>query len=557
MMENGIQLATALQLTVKALQFYTPDHPRVVEALVHLEQTCATLFAETPRVTLTMAKGTLLVEGEPITHPNAQVKTFAADLEKRRIGGLIFLSGVTRRELLEAVRVLAMRPEQLRAAGGPAEALTKADVMHVRISHVRYEAVTEGEEVVWSKSVRRVGPGETALVLPPSLQAMLDGETKDVSDLRTLLAAVANSDEQLTLLRERLLATGVSREQFDELLNAITWDRLPLDERLASLFEGNRMFELDAGKLQRFVRELLESDRAADVQRLLERYTTGLTVDAVAVRTEVCDALGQIITQTLPRECEQIVGTAILNHFVRVHDAQAAAAAANLLTVLIDSGRSERALRVIERLEETAPASKQELARAIGERAAVIVSQVCAADPDTLARFVMPLVAHLGATIAPHVIDALGHEEDRNRRGRLVKALKTIGEPAFPFLIDALRSPVWFVVRNALNVLGDVGTPELVESVGPTLGHDDPRVRRASARALSKIGGAEAERLLVASAHDRDAETQAEILLCLGAMKAQSAVPVLVEIMKPKGFFARDSPAVRVAAEKALAAIRT
>jgi HEAT repeat protein len=194
---------------------------------------------------------------------------------------------------------------------------------------------------------------------------------------------------------------------------------------------------------------------------------------------------------------------------------------------------------------------------ALSEHAEPIIGQICTADADTATRVVMPLVMRLGGALAPGLIEALGHEEDRNRRGRLVKALKAIGEPAFPALVDALRAQVWFVVRNTLSVLGDVGTPALAEPIGRKLEHGDPRVRRAAARALSKIGGADAERLLLTAIHDRDPETQAEVLLCLGAMKSTSAIPVPADMIKPKGFFSREVPMIRIAAEKALTAIDT
>ncbi len=597
-MQEAAEVATALQLSAKAVQFYTPDHPRVVEAIVQLEQTCLALLAQHPRVSLTASRGNLLVDGEPFLNPPGQVKALAAELEKRQISGVILSAGISRRELLELVRLLTMRPEQIRTGGGADEILGRAEVTHVRISHVRYEAVTEGEEVVWSKSVRHVDGPDPTLVLPAILQSLMAGEEVKPEDLRLLMDVVANQDEQLTLLRERLVEMGITREHFDEVLKVISWDTLGLDARVESLLEGNRIFSLPAGKFQRFIRELLEADRPDAIRRLLERYTSGLAQDAVAVRESVSDGLGQLVTLHLPRECEQIVGTAILDRFVLETDPRVkvvvAQAAANLLAMLVSTGRSEPALRVLERLDATAPLAMDALAPAFGEarRATELITQICTCDPDSLSRYVMPLVVRLGGAVAPHLIDALGSEEDRNRRGRLVKALKTIGEPTYPFLVDALRSTAWFVVRNALNVLGDIGTTAQVEAIGRTLSHGDPRVRRAAGRALGKIGGADAERLLVGAMGDKDAETQAEVLLCLGAMKAQSAIPGLAElarakligtdekvqelavttlgqigtdasvhalgeIIRAKSFFGGSTPAIRIAAARALSAIKT
>jgi len=597
-MQQAADFATALQLSTKALQFYTPDHPRVVEAVAHLEQACIALLEQQPRVSLTAAKGNLLVDGQPFVAPPAHVRALAAELEKRHIGGMILVAGATRRELLELVRLLTMRPEQIKTGGGAEEILARADVVHVRISRVRYEAVTDGEEVVWAKSVRHVDANDAATAVPAILQSMAAGDDVRPEDLRMVLDVVANQDEQLTLLRERLTEMGINREQFDELLNIIAWDKLELDQRVESMLEGNRIFGLLPGKFQRFIRELLEADRPQAIERLLEHYVTGLKQDTVSVRHNVSDGLAQIVTLHLARESEQIVGTAILNHFVKETDPRVrsviAQAAANLLAMLVATGRCEPALRVLETLDKTSPLAMDALAPAFGEahRAAELIAQICTSDTESLGHYVMPLVARLGGAIAPHIIEALGSEEDRNRRGRLVKALKAIGEPAFPFLVEALRSHVWFIVRNALNVLGDIGTEAEIEAIGKTLAHSDPRVRRAAARALGKIGGADAERLLVGAMNDRDSETQAEVLLCLGSMKAQSAipglaelarakllgtddkvrelavatlgqigtdaaVPILGEILRAKGFFGRDTPTFRIAAARALAAIKT
>ncbi|HEX8169059.1 MAG TPA: HEAT repeat domain-containing protein [Thermoanaerobaculia bacterium] len=672
-MKEATEFAGALHVALKALQFYSAEHPRSAEALQQVEQSCTALLALRTRATFTSSGGTLLFDGEPLPSPSAHVRGLLGELDRRQLGGFIVLAGVTGRELLELVRLLTMRPEQIRNAGGAEELLRGAEVTHIRMSHVRYEAVADGEVVVPSASVRSdkhiAAVSDPAAALPALLQQYLlaqvppaqPDETVEASverarevlrtavasldplaqltlllratgaadassrgamkaaaasilatdPLRTLVDSLAASNDQARGLRERLADLGVSREQFDELLDAVAWDKLSLDDRMQKLLEGDRIFDFPPDKLQRFIRELLEEGRHAHVQRLLERFVLGLEHDTRVVRRGVCDTLGQVVMFArqpgLSREAEHLAGSAILNHFVREKDARlrivVAEAVANLVTALVSTGRCEAALRALTRLDHAisvAPpdaamhAAAAELPRALSEpqRAAELIAQICAADAETLAKSVLPLVARVGGAIAPRVIEALGNEEDRNRRGRLVKALKTIGQPAFPHLVDALGAPTWFIVRNALNVLGDIGTAEHVEPIGRKLQHGDPRVRRAAARALGKIGGSEAELLLIAAMNDKDSETQAEVLLCLGAMKAHTAVtgvtelararllgtdekvrelavttlgqigsdaalPVLGDILKPKSFFTREPPTIRIAAAKALATIST
>lgn len=686
------EFTSALHLAAKALQFYTAEHPRGTEALTNLDRAASALLATTPRVTIIAAKGTLIVDGMPVGGDSgavkAHVKAVAQDLEARHLGGLILTQGLTYRELTELVRLFVMKPQQIREAGGADEILRRADVIHIRISHVRYEAITEGEEVVWSKDMHRFG-GSGNEEGPESLESLLrryfehypngtlsegegsgvpgegagrrsgqgpggrehaasggggggggeggagggagsggngapgsgptshggglagsgDAGSIDIASLRRRLQEAIAGADGLDLLRARLEELGISREQLDEIVSVIGWDKLSVAEKIEKLLLGSRIFDFPREKLIVFIRELLEARRYEEVQRLLETYVRGLEKDSLSTRMNVVDGLSQIAafveTPGVSPQIDQLLTRVILNHFVRENDprlsVEVADAVASLCTSLIVTGRSEVALRTLSRLESAVAVaddqaavrqSYESLARGFSDqkRAAKIISQVFAVDAEALTKFIVPLVTHLGGALVPALIDALVNEDDRNRRGRLVRLLKAIGRPAHPFLLEALQSQTWFVVRNTLNILGDIGEPEHASAIGKRLQHGDARVRRAAARALGKIGGAEAEALLAAAINDRDAETQSEVLLCLGTMKAQSAVPALGElarsrsvsadarelamatlgqigsdaavpalgeVLRPKGIFARESLAIRVAAARALAAIGT
>lgn len=727
-MNQVADFAASLHLGAKALQFYSAEHPRSQEAISAVERTCAAMLADRARVTLTATKGALLVDHEPMPTNNLHIKALASELEKRQIGGLTIVSGVTRQELTETLRLLVLRPEQLRDLGGAEKFLDEANVAHVRISRVRYEAITEGEEVVWSATVRYTDPAEQAEeadALPVLLQryllakigdanagappvdyaasgelaealgkALATGESADGDEtggfgtaaapntrarqllrsamngldplaqlallasldrlpegapraalktaaldilnlvsteagneggsgtgsgdrvnegdaIASLIRSLNSTDGSLDLLRGRLAELSVSREQLDELLDVLAWDKLTVEEKMEKLLAGDRIFDFPPDKVFRFLRELFESGRQPEALRILDRLARGLEHDSLVIRRGVCDLLGQTTTlmkrQIVGRDAEALLGRAVLNHFVREREPRMrnalGDAAASLLTAFVAQGRSDTALRVLTALESATTSSPADAAvrqafdslhRSLAEprRVAEILGQVMNADAETLTRSVLPLVVQLGDVLAPHIIDALGNEEDRNKRGRLVKAIKAIGEPAFPFLVETVSSPTWYVARNALNVLGDIGTKEHVAAIGRQLEHSDPRVRRAAARALGKIGGEDAEGLLVKAIGDRDAETQSEVLVALGAMRAQgavagvgelaktrlmggddklrelalatlgqigsdAAVPLLRDILRPKGLFSRDPASVRLAAGKALAMIAT
>jgi hypothetical protein len=667
-MRSVADFAAALHLSAKALQFYSAEHPRSQEAIQELERATAGLLVARSRVSLTAAKGTLLLDGEPVAIDGAHVKRLAAELERRDVRGFNLMSGVTGRELMELARLLAQRPEQIKGSGGAEELLKGANVPHIRISHTRYEAVNEGEEVVSAKSdgensssapsltdalagllerhllgqrfdgtagggtgsgsgdggteaadaaggaggsetdARTVEDALLAALLagdeeePPALtmlargreilRKVLDGmeplaqlallvsldrlppsRARDAFQaaaveltgtfagggpagndaFTSLVGRLSQRTEEAVLLQERLTAMSVSREQLDEVLAIVTWEKLSFEERTEKLTSSDQALSFPPEKLVQFIAELLENRHYPDVMRIVERYARGIDHQSIFIRHNVSDVLAQLAlfmkSPGLPRQVEQIIGTAILNHFVREREPQmkgrVAEGAANLIAMLTATGRGEPALRALTQLENAAAATPPgsqprqfvaALEGALGEpfRAQEIITQLVTADAETVNQMVMPLVEYLGGIIAPHAIEALGTEEDRNRRGRLVKALKAIGEPAFPFLVSALHAPVWYVARNAINVLGDIGTREHVRPIGRNLSHGDPRVRRAATRALSKIGGEEAEAFLAAAIQDRDRETQNEVLVCLGSMKGGRAVPEILELIRSR-----------------------
>lgn len=755
-MREIIDFTSSLQLATKALQFYTAEHPRSVEAIVNLKNAVMAMLADRDRVSLIAAQGALLVEGKPISNQTMHMKAFAKQLEDHHLGGFTITQGVGERELIEFIRLLAMKPAQIKDAGGADLILDRAGVIHIRVSYVRYEAITEGEEVVWSKSMRKLeeatggasdlssllrrylirisrsaaagggtgaaagesgaaaegatgeggGAGESSENLPvaqdeiaqmtdsiilgmkadefmansdahardllheaiagmePEVQFALllsitrlpngrlreilqpaardliaagvgtrggtaaeggaagaagggSGAVRSGADERDVLTRLLDSlpeqDRSIDLLRARIADLGITREQLDEVLSVIGWDTLSDEEKIEKLLAGDRIFDFPSEKLLVFIRRLLETKRYGDVLRLIEHYGRGLRHDSHYIRLMVCDTLGQVAKYMkepgMNGDIEQLLAKLVLNQFVRESDPKVSSVAtdavAQLLISFIATGRAGIALGHLKRLGTATSASAasnpirddawQGLLSGIatGDSARLIIEQLCLTDSDNLSAAFLPLVSFVGETISPALLESLGEEEDRNRRGRLVRALKTIGKPAYPTLQHALDGSIWYVTRNALNILGDIGSTELVPDIGRKLKHDDPRVRRAAARALGRIRGSEAEALLVGAISDPDREMQNEVLLCLGGMKALSAVPLLLDMAKPrrmgsggdevrevvistlgqigspeavpilseiaklKGAYGKQSPKLRVTAARALAAVGT
>jgi HEAT repeat protein len=131
-------------------------------------------------------------------------------------------------------------------------------------------------------------------------------------------------------------------------------------------------------------------------------------------------------------------------------------------------------------------------------------------------------------------MERLAVERDAQARKLLSDGLIQQGPAAIPVLIDYLGDERWYVVRNAVAILGELRTQLAVAHFQPLLGHLDVRVRRETIRALTRIGGDDAVEILLRIVQTGDPDLRPHALLSLGAMKNTAAVPTLLEIIGQK-----------------------
>lgn len=198
-------------------------------------------------------------------------------------------------------------------------------------------------------------------------------------------------------------------------------------------------------------------------------------------------------------------------------------------------------------------------------------------------------LTRVGSDAARRVAEALAEAKDRAARRAyletLVEFCRVHGISTVEGMLDDDR---WFVVRNGVSIVGEVGGPEAMGYLTPTLAHDDPRVRKEAVAALSKIGGADAEALIMGALNDADPSVRSAAILALGVHKVGRAVEPLVDRLEVEedddvaveilralgrigdaaavpavekrtagGLFSRPAKPVRIAALRALGSIGT
>ena len=194
----------------------------------------------------------------------------------------------------------------------------------------------------------------------------------------------------------------------------------------------------------------------------------------------------------------------------------------------------------------------------------------------------------VGPEMALALADALSGTTDRFARHAFVDAMVRLGDVAMPVIEEMVEDPRWFVVRNAVSVLGQAGGERAVELIVSTLAHADGRVRREAILALAKVGGTDAGMLVYGMLEDPDPEVRLAATMAAGTLKVERSLRPLLSLLEEETdhdvvvgvlgalgklgdpgavpaiekrtvstLLARQPTNVRIAAYRALGAIRT
>lgn len=141
-------------------------------------------------------------------------------------------------------------------------------------------------------------------------------------------------------------------------------------------------------------------------------------------------------------------------------------------------------------------------------------------------------LAPLGASMAQTISDALADTDDRHARRSYVRTLVAMGQEGMTVVEDMLEDNRWFVVRNGVMVLGEVGGDTAVGFLTSTLAHEDARVRRETVISLAKIGGEDSGMLALGMIEDADADVRAGAVRAVGVLKVERALRPLLELLE-------------------------
>lgn len=162
-----------------------------------------------------------------------------------------------------------------------------------------------------------------------------------------------------------------------------------------------------------------------------------------------------------------------------------------------------------------------------------LLDQLCGrSTPEKLRDTVFRILVFLRERVVKNIMERLTEEGEARARKILSSVLVRQGQTAVPVLLEHLGDPRWYVVRNAVGILGEIRDQSSAAHFAPLLQHQDVRVRRETLRALTRIGGRNAIAILLRTVEEEQGDLRRQALLSLGAIKDSEAVPTLVKLIK-------------------------
>lgn len=150
------------------------------------------------------------------------------------------------------------------------------------------------------------------------------------------------------------------------------------------------------------------------------------------------------------------------------------------------------------------------------------------------------ICAAIGQALAYPLIQRLCVVESLHARKSLAIALSRSGEAAIPALVPMLKDERWYVVRNIVTILGEIGSAEALSALQQTARHPEPKVRKELIKALLKISPQAAEQTLIFFIDDEDRDVVHQAIYSLGAIRSKAAVRRLLEIVTETDTFLKN-----------------
>ena len=569
-----------LSIALHKHAMYPEGHPSLAPAAAGLTRRAALLLEDRATVSLGVARNQLVIEGVATDPKHPVLRELAGRLHRHHLGAITFRRGVEQEEVGDALRTLAIEAERTGQPLGLGDRDRLAAWPHVQLHALTYERLELTDQ---SGPAAGEGDARAAQLWVGLARAALATAPEDTRPTPTEPAVIAQAIDQhskaeatgydqvivgyLLQIAAELKTAGSAeaaalRRRTSRLIRTLKPETLQRLVRMGGDFAQRRQFVSDAadGMAVDAVLDILkaaaESSQEAishSLVRLLSKLAVHAEAGAAPVRPQADAALREQVQQllagwTLPDPTPGAYGAALhrmaraapagapprTEHHVTEPDRLVAMALeigtmGPRLPAAVDRVVAEgRLAQLLDALEGGVADSAAAATVRARIATAAAVQQIVAREPIDF-KLLERLVPLVGAAAAPPLLAALAAAESRGARRGLLAQLAKMGAEIAPFVIARLDDNRWYVTRNLLALLEELGPPPAGFSAAAYMRHTDARVRWQAVKLQLKLP-AERDEALVVGLRDQDPRTLRLAVGLAVALQAcpDAAVPLLV-----------------------------
>jgi HEAT repeat protein len=346
-------------------------------------------------------------------------------------------------------------------------------------------------------------------------------------------------------LGRALMKAGMDPSTWRVLEEDILWQTLSIGQRVNRMGPRLQSTASDVERIKELASDLAKGESAGDIKTFLKNLLVAFESDDPAVRTVAVDHIAHLhcsiedlskwgnltvflcqkLVSRLKQEREEGVRHAIL----------ACLAAISKGEILKDRFhtpvRTVLTLSKLGCLLEMTESDGSFVSQETIERITAALSN----EDETRRNEALTLLKLLGRTVLDSVLSVLEREEDSGTRDRLMMLIGSMGEEVVGDLAHRLTDGRWFVVKTALEVMGEirhktVSTDLLLSAVY----HDDIRVKREAIKTLGKMESRGSIRILCDLLKEKNEEIQILALAALEEAGDKIAVPHILPLIQKK-----------------------
>jgi hypothetical protein len=551
-----IELSIALHKNA----IYPPGHPLLGGAVDALVLRLVRLLQDRTSLSLGVARQQLVIEGVVTAASNSLLRELAQRLHRHHLGAVKFLRGIARDEVEDLLRTIAADAERSVTPLGLRSAEELRRWAHIRAFPLSYEQLElAGESRPDDAAAGHGEAGARAAQLWVGLaRAAMFAETAaqssgDVSSTDPVVVAKAIDEHRREVAYDQVIV-GYLLQIAEELKRKGGAESLALQKRISTMVSSlnpttlRRLLEM-GGDLSQRKRFMLDAAQGMAVDAVMELVQAAADTSRQTISHSLVRLLTKLATHAeqgaaaglragaeseLREHVERLIGDWTLDdpnpgnyRVVLDHMAKAAPLFATnepsangpeperiiQMSLELDS-LGEPVMRAVDAMIRrgellrlftlVSNAPEQSRAASAMWRQLASPEQLRAALRNAPIDFALvdQLVPRLRLAAAGPLLDALEASPSRAVRRKLLELIVQLGPEAATVIESRLPDERWFVVRNMLMLIADLGGQNI--DLGTTYArHADGRVRREAIRILTGIPSTR-ERAICAGLDDSD-----------------------------------------------------